>query len=345
MAGNEPFVNRGVLWVVHIGNNDRIALRAKEEGFVCIGWTEIGDLSYYNTREKMRAAMEKAYPNWKPRTISASYGQPFRFAHEMETEDPIVFPIRPTGEIAIGRISGPYKYAKEDPDLKENDYFNIRPVQWLKFVSRTEFSQPALHSFGSFMSVSSSNDYLDEVIAVLKGESWVSSNVVGDESAEEETEGISLYETATQETEDYLLKAWQRRGSHFEEVVAAVFEAIGYTTCVTPETGDHGIDIIAHPDPLGLEKPFVKVQVKSGTGSVGEPEINQLKGCLNYGEHGIFVSLGRYVSNAQSIARANPNLTLIDGKRFVELFLQFYDKLDPTWRAKYPLKRVFVPVK
>jgi len=33
------------LWVVHIGNDDRIALRALEEGFVCIGWTDIGDLS------------------------------------------------------------------------------------------------------------------------------------------------------------------------------------------------------------------------------------------------------------------------------------------------------------
>ncbi len=49
------------LWVVHIGNNDRIALSARDEGFICLGWTKIGDLSTYSTRERMRNVMEKDY--------------------------------------------------------------------------------------------------------------------------------------------------------------------------------------------------------------------------------------------------------------------------------------------
>ena len=142
----------------------------------------------------------------------------------------------------------------------------------------------------------------------------------------------------------YLLKAWTRTGAHFEKVVGAVFQAMGYTVTVTQASGDHGVDVIAHPDPLGLEKPFVKVQAKSGTGSVGVPAVNQLKGSLNQGEHGIIVALGSYSSDASKVARMTANLTLIDGKRFVELFLEHYDELDPAWRSRYPLKQVFVPL-
>ena len=159
MATEEPFSNANTLWVVYISNDDRIALRARNKGFVCIGWTDMGDLSSYDARNKMRAAMERTWPNWKPKKVSSSYGQPYRFAHEMQEGDPIVFPVRPTGEIAIGRIAGPYQWS-DDSELAKYDYNNVRQVKWLKIVSRTSFSQAALHSFGSFLSVSTSNDYL-----------------------------------------------------------------------------------------------------------------------------------------------------------------------------------------
>jgi restriction system protein len=332
--------------VVHIGNDDRIALRAREEGFVCIGWTAMGDLSPYDTRPKMRAAMEQAYPNWSPKTVSSSYGQTYRFAHEMKVGDPIVFPVRPTAEIAIGRIAGPYSWSS-DPDLAANDYNNVRPVSWLKIVPRTAFSQAALHSFGSFLSVSTSDDYLEEVQTVLARDMATTELVPGPaeepETEEEAGAGLNLYETARQETEDFLLKAWQRTGADFEHVVAGLFEALGYTATVTPRSGDHGVDVIAHPDPLGLERPYIKIQVKSGTGTIGEPEVNQLRGLLHLEEQGVFVSLGKFTPAAHAIERNSRNLTLIGPKQFVKLFLDHYEKLDATWKAKFPLKKVYVP--
>jgi restriction system protein len=152
-----------------------------------------------------------------------------------------------------------------------------------------------------------------------------------------------LYETVTQETEDYLLKEWQSTGQEFEKVVAAVFEAIGYTAEVTQATRDHGIDVIAHPDPLGMENPFIKVEVKSGSGTVNEETVNKLRGTLNRGEEGMVVALGGFTSDAEAVGRENNNLTLIGPKRFVELFRGHYDSLAPAWRAKYPLDRVHVP--
>jgi restriction system protein len=346
MATSPTFPNATTLWVVHIGNNDRIALRARDEGFVCIGWAEIGDLSSYNTRAKMRQAVERTFPAWKPKTVSSSYGQPFRFAHEMKVGDPLVFPVRPTGEIAIGRIAGLYEWSS-DPMLTQYDTNNVRPVEWLKIVPRTAFSQAALHSFGSFLTISTSDDYLDEVRAILLGQGAtddpadpVSAHA---EIVEEAASARNLYETAAQETEDYLLRTWQRTGAAFEEVVAALFQARGYTATVTPASGDHGVDVIAHPDPLGLERPYIKIQVKSGSGSVGEPDVHQLRGLLHADEQGVLVSLGRFSGGALAIERNSPNLTLIGPKRFVRLFLDHYDRLSPEWRAKFPLRQVFVP--
>lgn len=336
------------LWVVHIGHNDQIALRAHREGFVCVGWSRMGDLSVFKTREQMRAAMERTWPSWSVGKVTSSHGQPFRFAHEMREGEAIVLPVRPLREIAVGRIAGPYKWAADDKELADNDYCNVRRVEWLRTLPRTAFTLPALHSFGSALSVSTSDDYLDELRAVLRGQTAKAKPVAPEDAVappEEDEDEEGRYETARQETEDYLLKEWQRSGFEFEKVVAAVLEAVGYHATVTPKTGDHGVDVIAHPDALGLQKPFIRVQAKSGTGSVNEAVVNQLKGCLNPGEQGIVVGLGKFTSSAEAAARAGGNIMLIDGKRFVDLFLDHYDRLDTAWQNRFRLKQVFVPVR
>jgi|GEM_PF-137092 len=338
---------RGVLWVAHIGHDDRVAVRAADEGFLAIGWHEMGDLSPHDTRAKMRAAMEQTYPAMKPKSVSSSYGQTFRFAHDMQVGDAVVLPVRPTGEIAVGRVSGPYRWS-DDADLVERGYNHVRPVEWLRILPRTAFSQAALHSFGSFLTISRSDDHLEEVLAVLAGESSPLTTVpvtLGDDADEsgEPDAARNLYETASQETEDYLLRTWLRTGHAFEHVVAAVFEAMGYTATVTQASGDHGVDVIAHPDPLGLERPYIKIQAKSGTSSIGGPEVSQLAGTLNPGEQGVLISLGKFTTQAEAAARGRADLTLIGPKRFVALFLQHYDRLAPEWRAQFPLRQVFVP--
>ncbi len=93
---------------------------ARDEGFVCIGWTNMGDLSKYTTREATKKAMESTWPNWKLAKVRASYGQVFRFAHEMKKGDPIVFPIRGTREIALGTIASGYQFSN-DPQLVKAD--------------------------------------------------------------------------------------------------------------------------------------------------------------------------------------------------------------------------------
>lgn len=60
-------------------------------------------------------------------------------------------------------------------------------------------------------------------------------------------------------------------GAEFEHFVAHLLEAMGYRTQVTQASGDGGVDIIAHRDPLGVEPPIIKVQCKRIAGSTGGP--------------------------------------------------------------------------
>lgn len=349
------FDDNSPLWVIHIGFGSTAGQTALDQNFICIGWDKLGNLANYNTRELMKAAMTKAWPDWKPNQVRSMYGQVFRFAHEMSIGDAVIYPVKGTRNIAIGKIATDYEYRENSRVDPEHNYTNFRGVDWLKVVPRTSFSQSALHSFGSFSTLTRSDDHLEEVNAVLAGKDFISSDppLIRDkvdspiaskpDTTVTDEPFIDLFASALQETEDYLLKEWLRSGSAFEHVVAGVLEAIGYTAKVTRASNDHGVDVIAHPDPLGLQPPFIKVQAKSGTTTVGEPEVSQLIGTLSEGERGILIGLGGFSKQAESRARHSSKISLIGPTEFVELFLDHYEKLDPKWRTRFPLQRVYVP--
>ncbi|MGP1346265.1 MAG: restriction endonuclease [Phycisphaerales bacterium] len=345
---NTAFDNADRLWVVHISNNKRLAERAQREGFMCIGWTRIGDLRPYDTPEKLKAAYERAFPNKSAASVRSSYTQVYKFAHEMEVGEPVVYPIKGSSDVMIGRIAGPYEWS-DDPELREGDYNNVREVEWLERVPRVRFSQGALRSFASYSSVSTADDHLDEVRRVLAGRETPSMPtssgelpVTDDEAEESEDDAEMAAEEVIQRTKDYLLRLWSRTKQDFEEVVATVFRALGYTATTTRGTRDLGVDIVAHADPLGVTGPILKIECKSGTSTIGAPEVKRLKGVLNPGEKGILVALGGFSIDAMSTEQNSTNLILIDADRFVDLFLSSYDRLSPEIRHRFPLQRVYV---
>jgi restriction system protein len=116
-----------------------------------------------------------------------------------------------------------------------------------------------------------------------------------------------------------------------------------YTAPAYGEGPDGGVDIVAHKDELGFEPPIVKVQVKSTTGSVGDPEVSSLYGKVANGEFGLLVTLGTFTSKATSFAKSKSNLRLIDGEELVRLIYHHYDQFDSRYKGLLPLRRVYVP--
>lgn len=332
------------VWGVH---NDRFGHELVDGGFISIGWDELGDLREIGSdREALKAALTKAYPDDKPRTVAGWAGILLRFGAEIAEGDVIVAPYRPDSTINIGIVTGPYEFHAKEPTHRHR-----RRVRWEKLgVSRTVFTQAALYEIGSLLTVFGIRKHPQEFLAVLstRDEGYFEDavndaaglDVVREVSAEEEPRASRI----DRHTRDFVLDALKSDLSHreFEEFAADLLRAMGYEARVTQYSQDGGVDILAHRDPLGVEPPLIKVQCKHLTGTIGAPDVQQLVGTLGHNELSLFVTLGAYSKDAQAIERVRPTLRLINGEELVDLVLRHYASLSQKWRLRIPLTPVLV---
>jgi restriction system protein len=117
-----------------------------------------------------------------------------------------------------------------------------------------------------------------------------------------------------------------------------------YTPFISPKGKDGGIDVIAFQDPLGANKPRIKVQVKHRPdAAIPVDEIRGLIGLLNKdGDIGLFVTSGRFTSDSERFARdSHVHVKLIDGDTFISLWKDFYSKLSDEEKNQLPLQPVY----
>lgn len=170
--------------------------------------------------------------------------------------------------------------------------------------------------------------------------------MVSPDDAAANAEDVPNAERIEEYSRDYIVETLlnQVSGHEFERLVAQLLEAMGYRARVTEASGDGGVDVIAHRDPLGLEPPIVKVQCKRTVDSVGAPKVQSLIGTLAPGgsELGLFVTLGSYSKDAVHLERTRQDLRLVSGNELVELVFENYERLSPEWKRLLPLRRVYV---
>lgn len=323
------------IWGIHAGKTGDAESLFLRKNNIAIGWARIGDLAKLPAnKEAFKEAVTKAFPNYKPGAVPVAAGQLFRYVHEMKIGDLVAYPCKADRQIHIGRIESDYRY---DPSGVEG-YPNRRAVRWLKSVPRTSFSQGALYEIGSAMSLFTIKNYADEFRTAAEGKP-AAPPISSDESVAAVSEDIE------ETTHDFVLKtlAQKLKGHPLSHFVAHILNAMGYRTRVSPEGPDGGIDIVASKDELGFEPPVIKVQVKSGEGSVGDPVVSALYGKVGDGEHGLLVSLGTFTPQARAFAKSKSNLRLIDGDELVELVLSHYEEFDSLYKGLLPLRRVYVP--
>lgn len=130
----------------------------------------------------------------------------------------------------------------------------------------------------------------------------------------------------------------------FQDLAAALLRGMGYhTPFVAPSGKDGGVDIIAYRDPLGTVSPRIKVQVKHREQSASVHEIRQLMGLLQKdGDVGIFISSGGFTFDSKTTARSSHvHVELIDLARFIELWQEFYHKLNDEDKSRLPLMPIY----
>lgn len=318
------------LWGIHTQDE---ALFLKQDK-IAIGWKDMGDLRLIPaSREDFKTKYFETYPDAKKGSVPTSSGMLYRFCHEVQIGDYVIYPSKSDRMINIGEVTGDYVYDAEQPE-----YVQMRSVKWLKHIPRTAFSQGALYEIGSAMSFFMVKNYADEYLAAL--DKGFKSKTAADD--EDETIGATA-EDIVESTKDFILKELSRnlKGYELEEFVANLLQAMGYRTTVSAHGGDSGIDITAYKDEL---PPRILVQVKSQDSDIKETTIQSLKGAMREGDYGLFVTLSNYTKNAQKYLDSTPIIRGINGTELVDLVLKYYESLDEKYQKMIPLKMVYIPV-
>ena len=129
----------------------------------------------------------------------------------------------------------------------------------------------------------------------------------------------------------------------FQDMVAALLRAMEYhTPFIAPKGKDGGVDIIAYLDPLGAKTPRIKVQVKHKPDTaIGASDIRALLGVLRAGDIALFVTSGTFSPDAKTTGTSSREfIRLIDGDEFIDMWLEFYDKMTDDDKNMLPLKRI-----
>ena len=318
------------IWGIH--TYDEILFLKDDK--MAIGWKEIGNLREIPAnRDDFKKKYVQVYPDASKGAVATCAGMLYRFCHEVQIGDYVVYPSKSDRMINIGEITGDYEFV---PDAHE--YVQQRNVKWLKHIPRTSFSQGALYGIGSALSFFAVKNYADEFLSALdKGfKKHAASN------DEDDTVGATA-EDIIESTKDFILKELSRnlKGYALEEFVADLLRAMGYRTTVSPQGGDSGIDITAYKDEL---PPRILVQVKSQDSDIKETTIQSLKGAMREGDYGLFVTLSNYTKNAQKYLESTPIIRGINGTELVDLILKYYEDLDIKYKKMIPLKMVYIPV-
>jgi len=299
---------------------------------IAIGWSELGNIGLFdNNRDTFKKKYLETYPGDKKGKVAICAGQLYRFVHEVNVGDYVVFPSKSNREINIGVVEGEYSY---NPNA---DYVNQRKVKWLKHLPRTAFSQGALYEIGSAMTLFMVKNYADEFLAALDNKT---KSVLPED--DDETVAATA-EEIIESTKDFVLKELSKhlKGYDLELFVDDLLRAMGYRTSISLHGGDGSVDITAYKDEL---PPRILVQVKSQDGDIKEATIQSLKGAMREGDYGLFITLSNYTKNAKKYLESTPIIRGINGSDLVELILKYYDKLSEKYQKIIPLKMVYIPV-
>ncbi len=338
------------LWMVRAGRQGLHENLALEKGQIIIGWDELPDVSSIQTPEEMKNLCEEKYPNSSKAQLGMSTGQIWKFKDRIKVGDLVVLPLKSQSAIALGKVTGPYKYLSNNPYGAKHTH----AVKWVRTdVSRNDFGQDLLSSMGAIMTVCQirRNEAEERIKSMLDGQkdphlgAKLPSIGEGEDDGGEEGIPYNLEEYSQDQIRKHI-------EAHFKEheltrLVSAILKAQGYQTYMAPPGPDGGVDIIAGQGPMGFDPPKLCVQVKSGSSPMGVTTLRELQGVMkNFGAHqGLFVSWGGFKDTVRKEARTLFfEMRLWDSGDLVKSLLQNYEKLSDEIQAELPLKRIWTLV-
>jgi restriction system protein len=129
----------------------------------------------------------------------------------------------------------------------------------------------------------------------------------------------------------------------FQRLVAALLSAMGYhVSWIAPPGPDHGVDIVAYPDPLGAREPCVKVSVRRRAAKADVKDLREFISVLHGSDVGIFVSMSGFTKPAEDLSRSDQRkVRLLDIERVFDLWVEHYARIEESAKRLLPLRPIY----
>lgn len=334
------------LWICRAGKMGEYETKFIEDKKIYCTWDNLDwDMSAVRDRDAFKERMRETYPDKSANTIRNWVGQLWAFAHSIKSGDWVMVPSKIKPVVYLAEVKTDYQFDSTASDL----YQHFRQVKWLKEIPRADFDQDLRYSIGAFMTVCqiTRNDAERRIHEMVEG---IFPLAVGQQPLGVLTDDdvldvvdIDLEDNALQEIADKIIRRYAGHG--LAKVVAAILEAKGFTTYVSPPGPDNGVDILASQGSLGFDPPRICVQVKSGDAPIDRATHDQLIGAMSNhkADYGMLVSWGGFKN---SIKKEEANhffkVRLWTHKEIVQEFLNHYEDLPGDIREAIPLKRIWI---
>lgn len=339
------------LWLVRAGRHGEYEKKFLAESRVYLTWGKLAhDLSKVQSKDDLRALLEETYPTASKGRITNNLGQIWAFSKSIKSGDWVILPSKLKPAIHVAEVVSNYQF----DSIAEDPFYHFLSVRWIaEDIPRSNFDQDILYSLGAFMTICSirRND-AEQRVKKMAAAGWGASGTIPAtgivQSYEGETEEVSeQLENLEEAAKDQLAKRIiaKYKGHGLARLVDAVLKAQGYTTYLSPEGPDKGIDILAAPGPMGFGEPRVCVQVKSTDSPLDRATLDQLIGVMQnvQASHGLLVSWGGFKSSIdKEEATQFFRVRLWDQGDLIDQVLTHYDEMDEELRTELPLKRIWV---
>ncbi|WP_246744783.1 restriction endonuclease [Methylocystis sp. Sn-Cys] len=330
-------------WMVRAGEGGYLFDEFRQQSIVAIGWGDVGPATQIMDKSGLWEQVKKARPEMRDQAVSMSAGQIWRFAKEMKIGDRVVTYDPRARFYLCGTIAGECEFF---PDAESKELFNRRQVNWVHEKGRDDLSVAAQNSLGAISTIFLIPPAVSDELWSLAPTENSAAEIMPDSKesiASFDPSADQIGELASEKIKDRIAKlSW----SEMQQLVAALLQAMGYKTTVSPAGTDRGKDILASPDGFGFQEPRIAVEVKHRPGTrIGAPEIRSFVGGRRPHECGLYVSTGGFSQEAYYEAeRSTIPLTLIDFEKLVAAVLINYPAFDERTRQLLPLQQIYWPL-
>lgn len=339
-------------WVIRSGKYGERDEWALHEGVSGGGWREVPDLTGVADRAGIESIIGEVFGAESAGLRAGYTGQMWALRGRIEVGDLLVLPMKTTRELAMGRVTGGYRYLSKESDPNCR---HVVEVDWQVRVPRTAIKQDLLYTLGSAISIFSPSR--NNAVARLEhvfthgtdpgalGAGTAPARAKAPKPSEDMVDEPELLPDVAELAHDQIITriGEEFAGHGFAHLVTELLRAEGFDADEAPPGADGGIDITAGRGLLGLESPKLIVQVK--TGQVGSEVVAQLNGLVvtqgaDYGLLATWAGLSKPARDAVKHQRFR--VKVWDSKDIVDAVLRNYERLPETITSRLPLHRVWM---